>query len=185
MTAALAPRLSNVARGGRDLVGVDLSDDGPVRAHALGDLDSQLAWHDRSEVSAQPPRCRTVPPAHLQHVAKPGGGDQPAGGALAFEQGVGRDGRPVHDRGHGGRVADARQALQETGRLGGPGRRDLQVFTSPDRSSSNRMSVYVPPTSMPTTVVTAHPAAAIPTPTDRCVLPRRSPRRNRWQPPRG
>jgi hypothetical protein len=40
-------------------------------------------------------------PAHFQHVAEAGGGDQAGARALALQQRVGADGCAVHDGGHG------------------------------------------------------------------------------------
>ena len=74
------------------------------RPHPFVRLKAQPARHQRLRTAVvQRVHLRDAQAAHLQHVAEAARGDEPGQRALAFQHGVGRDGRAVDDPADGGR----------------------------------------------------------------------------------
>src|SRR5262249_57388019 len=91
--------------------------DAAVGQGALVDLDAHVALRDRHEIAPQAPGAAAVAPAHLEHVAKAAGRDDPDLRAAALEQRVGPCGGAVHDGIDGADAAERFEAAQEALRL--------------------------------------------------------------------
>ena len=122
----LAARVAQGDHGVPELVFVERGDHPPLRVHALGHVEAQLARYQRFEAAGQTPAVRPGAPAELQRVAEPAGGDQSALRALALQDRVGGDGGAVHDGLDGrGRRAARIDARHEALGLRTGGARDL------------------------------------------------------------
>jgi hypothetical protein len=82
----------------REALRVERLDDGAAGADALGEPEAHLARDERRGAhDHQVVDFGAGLPAYLDHVFEARGGDERGARALAFEQGVGRDRRPVND----------------------------------------------------------------------------------------
>jgi len=84
-------------RSSFDGVQIDRRMDAAIGQHAFRHFQAQIAGNDRIEPTPQAPGLRTVPTAHLQDIAEAFGRDQTSPRALALQQRVGANGRPMHD----------------------------------------------------------------------------------------
>jgi len=89
---------SVVDRLGAHGIEIHRFEDGAIGKDALAYFEPVAPVHHWRERSFQAPCGGPVAAAHLQHVAKAFGGDDAGLRALALQQGIGADGRAVHDR---------------------------------------------------------------------------------------
>ena len=122
----LAARVAERGHRPPELVLVEGNDHPPLRVHALGDVEAELARDQRLEAAGQAPAVRPGAPAELERVAEPAGGDETALRSLALQDRVGGDGGAVHDGldGRGGRAARVDSRHEPLGLRAG-GARDL------------------------------------------------------------
>ena len=89
-------------RGERvEVEAVERPDHRPVRREPFGDLEPQVARNEGRgplPLGIEQPAHEPAALADFQDVSKPLRGDESGAGALAFEEGVGGDGRAVHER---------------------------------------------------------------------------------------
>ena len=95
--SALGPQLP---RSLRDLGRVDRHRAGPVCEHPLIHFEAEIASNQRGKGTPQAPGVGPVPSPHFQHIPKAPGRDQTGPGTFSLKQRIGRNRRPVHDRGH-------------------------------------------------------------------------------------
>jgi hypothetical protein len=71
---------------------------------AFRHLGPQVARDECLKAPGHAVRIGACAAAELKHVAKPGGGNQPAARSLAFEHGIGGNRGAVNQRGHRGEI---------------------------------------------------------------------------------